>query len=127
MKCLLAICVLLSGSLLFLTHCGSGVCVGTIGECPASSNPVTPLTKTTTNLAIAVSAPTVLVGGTVVFTATGGTPPYNFTLTSGVGQLNAATGAFLASAAGVSIARVTDTTATYKEISVLAQPRTTLE
>ena len=123
MKSLWLVCFLVSASLLFLAHCGSGVCVGTIGECPASSNPVTPPTKPTTNLAITVSAPTVVVGGTVVFTATGGTPPYNFTLTSGVGQLNATTGAFLASVAGVTVVRVTDTTATYKEISVLAQPR----
>ena len=48
------------------------------------------------SLTISPVSVTVTVNGTCVFTATGGTPPYRFSVTSGSGTINAGTGVYTA-------------------------------
>ncbi len=47
-------------------------------------------------LAISPATPSVPEGGTLTFLGAGGTPPYTFSVSSGVGSVNAATGVYLA-------------------------------
>lgn len=50
-------------------------------------------------LAVSPLTATVIVNGTCTFTASGGTPPYRFSIVSGSGTINAETGVYTAPAA----------------------------
>ena len=60
------------------------------------------------SLLISPSTISVIEGGTLTFTATGGKPPYGFSVVSGVGSIGASTGVFTAATAGTVTVRVTD-------------------
>ncbi|HUV09136.1 MAG TPA: hypothetical protein VMX75_15485, partial [Spirochaetia bacterium] len=63
----------------------------------------------TVPLSISPSTITLTAGGSLTFTAVGGTPPYVFSVVSGLGSVNANTGLFVASITpGTAVVRVTD-------------------
>ena len=59
-------------------------------------------------VSIAPAAGTIIIGSSLTFSATGGTPPYSFSLVSGPGAIDGSTGVFAASAVGAVVIRVTD-------------------
>lgn len=74
--------------LVVLSGCGAGFCVfGNIGTCPTSGAGVT-----ATGNAVSLTSPFSTVGynQTMQLTASGGTPPYTYAVTSGVGSVNSA-------------------------------------
>jgi hypothetical protein len=73
-----------------------------------------------TPLQIAPSAVILATGATLDFTATGGLPPYSYSVLSGPGSFSANT--FTASAAGAVIARVTDTKGRTSDAAVTVNP-----
>ena len=61
-------------------------------------------------------------GGTVVFAAGGGVPPYRYTMASGLGSVDPATGFFTASATpGPAVVRVIDRTGKYLDATIAVQ------
>jgi len=72
-----------------------------------------------TPLAISPATVTVPLSGSVIFSATGGQPPYSFSLASGSGTINSGTGLYTAPATtGTASVRVTDAQATHSDAAV---------
>jgi hypothetical protein len=70
-------------------------------------------------LAISPSSVSLLTGGSQTFTASGGTPPYTYSLQSGTGSINSSTGVYSApGTAGNDVVRVTDTLANTADATV---------
>jgi hypothetical protein len=70
-------------------------------------------------LAIYPSVITLISGGGQTFTASGGTPPYTYSLQSGTGSINSSTGVYSApGTAGNDVVRVTDTLANTADATV---------
>jgi len=59
-------------------------------------------------LAIAPSAASVAIGSNLTFTASGGVPPYTFSIASGMGSINTTSGAFSATTVGAITVQVRD-------------------
>ena len=72
-------------------------------------------------LAISPAVTVVPVNGTVSFAAEGGIPPYVFSIASGGGVLNSATGAYSSSSTGSATIRVTDKTGKGADATVAVQ------
>jgi hypothetical protein len=83
--------------LLSLLSCKQGSFYGTLGD----NLHVLPL-------AIAPSAASVALGSNLTFTASGGVPPYAFSIASGGGSINSASGAFNATMIGAITVQVSD-------------------
>ena len=72
-----------------------------------------------TPLAISPTTVTVPLSGTVIFSATGGQPPYSFTLASGSGTINSGTGLYTApTTTGAASVRVTDAQAAHCDAAI---------
>jgi len=75
-----------------------------------------------TPLQISPAAVSVAEGGTLTFTATGGKPPYSFSVFSGPGSFVAGTGDFAATTSGAVTVRVTDTRGRRSDAEVTVNP-----
>lgn len=63
---------------------------------------------TVDKLLISPATATIPVNGSITFTATGGAPPYTFSMVSGVGSINASTGVYTSPTAGTEKVQVKD-------------------
>jgi len=75
-----------------------------------------------TPLQISPAAVSVAEGGTLTFTATGGKPPYSFSVFSGPGSFVAGTSDFAATTSGAVTVRVTDTKGRRSDAEVTVNP-----
>jgi hypothetical protein len=69
-----------------------------------------------------VTASAAASGGTITFTATGGAPPYGYSVVSGSGSIDAVSGTFTANAAGTDIVRVADSKGSTSDAAVTVTP-----
>jgi hypothetical protein len=82
---------------MLLASCKQGTFYGALGD-----------QIVTIALSIAPTAGTIADGSTMTFSATGGAPPYAYTVVSGPGSINSSTGVFTAAGGGTAVIRVTD-------------------
>ncbi len=73
-------------------------------------------------LVLSPASITIQSGGSVTFTADGGTPPYAFTKVSGVGSINGTTGVYTSSAEGTATVKVTDDKGRTDTATVTVEP-----
>ena len=95
----------------FIVGCGEDVCVLGIGDCDEISGELT----------IAADSSSVTVGQALVFTASGGTPPYSFAIQTGSGSLSQgseSTATLTPNETGVFCVRLTDSTSKQDDICV---------
>lgn len=109
---------------LFLYSCGKGEGHAPSQDLPASElpseTPPAPLTLQISPVSIAIA-----INAGHIFSATGGQPPYTFSILSGGGSINASSGAYTApAAAGSAIVRVADASGNTAQSTVTIQNST---
>ncbi len=83
-------------ALTLLVGCGSGVCAfGNLGECPNDLTAIPP-NQLTSKVTIMAATAAVKWGNSTTLTASGGTPPYRFSVIIGSGTVVESTGVFTA-------------------------------
>ena len=101
--------------LLFLTlalaSCKEGTFYGALGDQIAK-----------TALSIAPTAGTIADGTTLTFSATGGTPPYTYSVVSGPGSIDSTTGVFSSNGGGTVVIRVTDKNKKTSDATITVTP-----
>ena len=94
---------------LLLAGCGTDLCVGNMGDCERVNKTTNPGRPSSDEVEIKSPSPRVRVNERVQLTASGGTPPYRFSLIQGGGVIDESSGVYNApSTPGAVVIRVID-------------------